>query len=120
VNERCSPPPSALLCAPRREQIVRYGAVTSDTIKAKAIFLPDYEYDYGEFYRRRYWYPVRRLELRNTYDLGWKDVDPRKLIVGVRSVATGSDHFPGATAEVTYLRALGVRQGEERLPPARV
>jgi hypothetical protein len=90
---------------------VRYGSETSaDTVKAKTLFLPDGEYSYvGEnlYNTADYWYPVRRLELRNVYRLGRTGFGLESLQVIVRKNEAGNPfHFPQDEA-ATYLRGLG-------------
>jgi hypothetical protein len=63
----------------------------------------------GQFYSRSdYWYPVRRLELRNIYSLGARDIDVATLQLAVKK-REGLDplHFPDQPG-ATYLRGLGV------------
>jgi hypothetical protein len=93
-------------------RVIRYGLVAADgTMRAKALYIPDGEYTmlHGDFYSRSdYWYPVRRLELRNIYRLRLQGSGFRSIEVGVRQTGLGNTNFPGMGPDVTYLRGLGV------------
>jgi hypothetical protein len=90
---------------------IRYGsAAGADTVTAKILFLPDGEYSYvGEnlYNPADPLYPVRRLELRNIYNLGTTNLDLESLRVIVRrNGGENPFHFPQDEA-ATYLRGLG-------------
>ena len=101
-----------------RDSVVRYGTERGiEPVRAKALYIPEGRYLLdGDFYSRTdFWYPVRRLELRNIYSLGASNIDVDNLELSVKR-ATGPDslHFPNAGSDVTYLRGLGVDK-ENRL-----
>jgi len=97
-------------------QVVRYGTIITpgsppNHITGKALYIPDGEYNNlsGDYYSREdFWYPVRRLELRNVYSLEATDIDLAKLVLSVKRGDSGLPHFPGSGPDTTYLRALGL------------
>ncbi len=93
-------------------RVVRYGALVNGVVTAKAIYIPDGEYEQfeGEFYSRNdYWYPMRRLELRNIYSLGASNIDFESIKLSVkRSIGEDPVRFPGGASTDTYMRGLGI------------
>ena len=98
------------------ELVVRYGSPAApppDTVRAKALYVPDGQFtvfdEGGQSYSRGdYWYPMRRLELRNVYNLGRTNLDLARLrLVVKRNEGADPLHFPGG-AGATYLRGLGL------------
>jgi hypothetical protein len=105
-------------------EVIRYGTTIvqgepPSLIQAKALYIPDGEYTIlsGNHYSRQdYWYPIRRLELRNIYGLGATDIDLGRLMLSVKRGDSGLTHFPGAGPDTTYLRALGLDKEADGTP----